>query len=133
MIPTLVPTRLYKDLDINFPAHPQTGDVGKRIDVNAVKQSILTLLYTQPGERLFQPTLGTPLYRLLFEPIDPIITESLRVGIETAIRNHEPRVILNRVDLVPMPDENAYEISIFFNIIGLQNPVTFTTTLKRLR
>ena len=129
----LNPYRLYKDFDLSFTSHPETGDLTKKIDVNAVKQSLIVLLYTQFNERLFQPNMGSPLYKMLFEPIDPILTEALRVGIENSIRNHEPRVILNRLDLVPTEDENGYEISIYFNIIGLPMPVNFTTILKRLR
>ena len=36
--------RIYSDIDLNFLAHPVTGDVSKKYDVDAVKQSLKTLI-----------------------------------------------------------------------------------------
>lgn len=125
--------RLYKDLDLAFLPHPDTGDVGKRLDVNAVKQSLRNLLLTRYFERPFQPQLGSPIYQLLFEPLDPITAASMKQAIERVLQNYEPRVLLLKTDVRANPDNNAYNVSIYFNIIGLRDPVTFSTTLQRLR
>jgi len=127
------PYRLYKDIDLTFTKNPLTWDVNKKVDVNAVKQSLKTLIFTRYNERLFQPELGSPIYRLLFEPVDPITTEAIRRSIENLIQNHEPRVILNQLDVTPREDENSYEISIFFTVVGIPLPVSFSTILQRLR
>lgn len=127
------PYRLYKDIDLTFTKNPLTWDVNKKVDVNAVKQSLKTLIFTRYNERLFQPELGSPIYRLLFEPVDPITTEAIRRSIENLIQNHEPRVILNQLDVIPREDENSYEISIFFTVVGIPLPVSFSTILQRLR
>ena len=127
------PYRLYNDIDLTFTKNPLTWDVNKKVDVNAVKQSLKTLIFTRYNERLFQPELGSPIYRLLFEPVDPITTEAIRRSIENLIQNHEPRVILNQLDVIPREDENSYEISIFFTVVGIPLPVSFSTILQRLR
>jgi phage baseplate assembly protein W len=127
------PYRLYKDIDLSFSPHPQTGDVAKKLDVNAVKQSLKTLLFTQFSERLFQPKIGSPLYTLLFEPMDPITIEGMKQAIELLIQNYEPRIILERVDVVPLYDENSYDLSIFFTVTGIPLPISFSTILQRLR
>lgn len=127
------PYRLYKDIDLFFSPHPDTKDVAKRIDVNAVKQSLKVLIFTQFGERLFQPDFGSPLYRILFEPIDPIMSEVLKRSIEQVIQNHEPRVILNFVEVIPREDENEYQVTLNFTVIGIPLPVTYGLTLQRLR
>src|SRR3972149_9771081 len=127
------PFRLYKDLDLSFTLHPDTHDVAKKVDINAVKQSLKTLIFTQFGERPFQPDFGSPVWGLLFEPIDPITTEVLKRAIEQVIQNHEPRVILNALDVIPQDDENAYEITLNFTVIGIPIPVTFSLILQRLR
>jgi len=126
------PFRLYKDIDLSFTRH-SSGDVGRKVDVNAVRQALSTLIFTQFGERPFQPGLGSPLYRLLFEPMDAITVEVLKKALENVIQNYEPRVILDRIDLVPFYDENSYELTIFFTVVGIPTPVTYSTTLKRLR
>lgn len=127
------PYRLYKDIDLAFLSHPETGDVTKKLDVNAVKQSLKTLLFTQYGERLFQPKIGSPLYGLLFEPMDPITVEGIKQSIEILIQNYEPRIILEQIDVIPNYDENNYDLSIFFTVVGIPLPISFSTILQRLR
>lgn len=129
----LRPVRLYKDIDLSFSPHPETGDVAKKVDVNAVKQSLKTLLFTQYNERLFRPQIGSPLYRMLFEPMDPITIESMKRAIELVIVNNEPRVNLDKVEIVPNYDKNEYELSIFYTVVGIGLPTSFSTILQRLR
>lgn len=129
----ITPVRLYKDIDLSFSAHPVTKDITKKLDVNAVKQSLKTLLFTQYNERPFRPTLGSPLYKLLFEPMDPITVEGMKQAIEILIQNFEPRVQLQKVDIIPVYDKNEYELSIYFTVVGIPAPVSFTTILQRLR
>lgn len=141
------PVRLYKDIDLMFgrtipwdPANPQdpdalttNKDLPKRIDVNSVKQSIKNLLLTRPGERPFQPLLGSELYRILFEPMDVVTVEMLRSVITNCIGNHEPRVKLQEVAVNPRYDENSYDITLYFYVVGILTPVTYNLTLQRLR
>lgn len=127
------PNKLYKDIDFSFTAHPETGAVLKKIDVNSLKQSIRSLLFTTRGERLFQPEIGSDIYRLLFEPVDPITTETLRYSIQLTLENFEPRILVDLIEVVPLYKTNSYEISIFFTIRGIAQPASFTTYLERLR
>lgn len=127
------PTRLYKDINLAFLPHPDTGDVGKVVDVNAIKQSVRNLLLTKYFERPFQPQLGSPIYNLLFEPLDPITAASIKQAIERTLQNYEPRVITQRIDVTADFDNNAYAVTLYFNIVGLRDPVVFSTTLERLR
>jgi len=126
------PTKLYKDIDLTF-AKTTSNDVAKRIDVNAVKQSIKNLLLTRPGERPFQPNLGSELYSILFEPMDAVTVETLKGVITTCIGNYEPRVKLQEVAVNPNYDENAYDVSLYFYIVGIYSPVTFNLTMQRVR
>ena len=126
------PTKLYKDIDLTF-AKTTSNDVAKRIDVNAVKQSIKNLLLTRPGERPFQPNLGSELYSILFEPMDAVTVETLKGVISTCIGNYEPRVKLQEVAVSPNYDENAYDVSLYFYIVGIYSPVTFNLTMQRVR
>jgi len=129
----LTPNKLYKDLDVTFTAHPETQDVLKKIDNNSIKQSLKLLLFTNIGERLFQPDVGSKIYGLLFEPLDPITTEVLKRSIENTIETYEPRVLLEGVDVVPNYDDNSYEVSIYFTVLGINQPTSLTVTLERLR
>ena len=54
-------SRIYKDLDLSFTANALSGDIGKKFDVNAVKQSVKSLLLTKPSEKFFHPERGSML------------------------------------------------------------------------
>lgn len=125
--------RIYKDLDLSFSALPGTGDVAKKYDINAVKQSLRILLLTANGERPFNFLLGSPIYRMLFDPLDMITANMLETQITLLITNREPRVRLNRVEVVPNEDLNRYDVTIYFYVVGLPDPVVYSTFLKRLR
>lgn len=125
--------RIYSDLDLSFGAHPITGDVVKKYDVNSVKQSLKVLILTQYYERPFQPKLGSPVYGMLFDNVDQITANSLKLRIELLINKFEPRVRSQQVDVVPLYDENAFEITMYFYVIGVPDPVTFSTILRRSR
>jgi phage baseplate assembly protein W len=125
--------RIYSDLDLSFAAHPITGDVARKYDVNAVKQSLKTLILTNYYERPFQPKLGSPVYGMMFENIDMITANSLKLRLELLINKYEPRVRSQQVDVVPLFDDNAFKVTIYFYVIGVNDPVTFSTILRRSR
>lgn len=125
--------RIYSDIDLNFLAHPNTGDVSKKYDVDAVKQALKTLVLTNFYERPFQPKLGSPVYGMLFENIDMPSANSLKLRLELLISQYEPRVRAQEVTVVPLYDENSFRISIYFYVVGVRDPVTFSTILKRTR
>lgn len=129
----LTPNKLYKDLDFSFSVHPNTKDVLKKIDNNALKQSIKSLLFTTPGERLFQPDIGSGINRMLFEPIDFITSEALKKNIEYTLTNYEPRIQVESITIDPNEDYNGYDICIYFTAIGVNQPTSLTITLQRLR
>lgn len=125
--------RIYSDIDLNFLAHPNTGDVSKKYDVDSVKQALKTLILTNFYERPFQPKLGSPVYGMLFENIDVPSANSLKLRLELLISQYEPRVRAQEVTVVPLYDENSFRVSIYFYVVGVRDPVTFSTILKRTR
>lgn len=125
--------RIYSDLDLSFAAHPITGDVVKRYDVNAVKQALKVLVLTNYYERPFQPKLGSPIYGMLFENVDRITASSLKLRLELLINRYEPRIRSQQIDVVPKFDTNEFEVTIVFYVVGVADPVTFSTILRRSR
>lgn len=125
--------RIYSDIDLNFLAHPITGDVSKKYDVESVKQALKTLVLTNYYERPFQPKLGSPVYGMLFENVDVPSANSLKLRLELLINQYEPRVSSQEVTVVPLYDENSFRVTIYFYVVGVRDPVTFSTILKRTR
>jgi phage baseplate assembly protein W len=125
--------RIYSDLDLSFASHPITGDVVRRYDVSAVKQALKVLILTNYYERPFQPKLGSPVYGMLFENVDKITANSLKLRLESLINRYEPRIRTQQIDVIPRFDNNEFEVTIYFYVVGVADPVTFSTILRRNR
>lgn len=125
--------RTYKDLDLNFTAHPVTKDAVKRTGNAAIIGALRNLILTNRYEKPFQPTFGSRVRSLLFEDVSFIIANVLTTEIRTAIENFEPRVGLDAVRVQAQPEENRYVITIRFYINNLEPPVTINMFLEKVR
>ena len=125
--------RTYKDLDLDFTRHPVTNDVVKIEDVNAVKRSVRNLVNTQFYERPFHPELGCGVRDLLFENFTPMTGIFIRRKIEEVLANYEPRANVSSIGVNEDADRNGINVEVNFYVLNLPNPVSVTTTLKRIR
>lgn len=125
--------RQYRDLDLNFIAHPFTKDVSKNLDDMAVINSIKNLVLTSPYEKPFQPEIGSRVNYLLFENMDQVTASVLEREIKQTIDNYEPRVSVNQISAIPDFDNNGYSISLEFLIINRTDPITIEFFLERVR
>lgn len=123
----------FTDIDLNFTRNPITNDVSILKDDAAIKASVKNLILTDRGERPFNPTLGSSIRSLLFEPASPIIASELESRIRTLIRNHEPRVILLEVQVKINNDKNSFDALIGFRLRDDSRPIILPVSLKRLR
>ena len=126
-------TRQFTDLDLNFTPHPVTGDVGFKVDENAIKQAVKNLVLTQNFERPFHSEIGSSLRSLLFEPATPMTKEILRKTISDTITNFEPRVELIGVDINYTLDDTAVNVRVRFKVINSFTPIDVNLTLERTR
>lgn len=67
--------------------------------VNQIKSDLLVLLLTNPGERVYLPTFGTPLRKLIFEPNDPGLAMKARQMIINSIKLWEPRIAVQQIQV----------------------------------
>jgi phage baseplate assembly protein W len=131
---TLISSRAvdYLDIDLTFNKRP-SGDIYKKKDAAAVKQSIKNLLLTDFYEKPFQPFFGANLRAMLFELADEDTEDEVEENIINAINKYEPRAEILTISVNVLPDQNDMRVSVYFKIISTQETVTFTTNLSRLR
>jgi phage baseplate assembly protein W len=115
---------LYRDLRASFEKHPVNNDLLLLTDENAVKNSIKNLIFTGNYERYRQPSLGAGIPQDLFENITPQTEYSVQKRIEEAIKNYEPRALLNH---------NGYDVSIVFELVNSTQPIVLNQILRRVR
>lgn len=123
----------YTDLDAEMLLNPKTSDLMIVQNSKSIRRSILNLLSTSYGERLFQPNIGSSLRSLLFEPIDPITTFEIKDRIIRTLRNHEPRIGSLRVDVISNPDDNSYVVDVEFGVRATGEKDKIRTVLERIR
>ena len=108
----------FKDLDFNFTRLSTTSDVARKSDVEAVKQSMKSLIQTRYFERPFQPYLGSSIADLLFENNTPMTRRLIEKSIREVIDNHEPRARIEDVQVFDEADTNTYRVRIFFYVVN---------------
>jgi phage baseplate assembly protein W len=86
-----------------FQADP-TGRLAMAEDEAAVRQSIMLLISTTPGERVMRPDYGCSLARLVFAPNDETTAGLAIHHVRSAVTRWEPRVEIVHVDAIRDPD-----------------------------
>ncbi|AGH56087.1 baseplate wedge subunit [Synechococcus phage S-E7] len=124
-------SRSFKDLSINLLLNPFTKDVSAVQNDNAIKQSIKNLVLTAPGEKPFQPNIGSRVRQLLFEPLDAFTADTVRDEIINTINQYEPRVQLVNVQATPVFAGNKLNVYVEYRIVGLPIVETIEFVLQR--
>ena len=127
-------SRAFKDISLSFDKHPVTNDILALKNEDAIKRSVRNIVNTIPSERFFNPIFGSDVKVSLFDFVDFGTASILEKQIQVAIENYEPRINNLFVDVNPKPDQNEFEITVSFNIIGQEVPAQqFTFILEATR
>jgi len=119
-VPTRRLSKGFLDVSATFQVNPINNDVIVTRNENAIARAIRNLVFTIPGEKPFEPLVGSNVSNLLFESLDRITASSIQSEIEDTINNYEPRVSLNSVEVNPNFDSNEFECIINYDIIGIE-------------
>lgn len=109
----------FLDVSASFKINPINSDVIVTRNENAIARAIRNLVFTLPGEKPFQPLIGSNVSNLLFENLDRITASSIQSEIEDTLNNYEPRISLISVKVTPNFDSNEFNCVINYDIIGI--------------
>lgn len=123
----------YSDFFKDLTLSPINNDVARKIDEDSIKESIKNLILTDRGERLFQPNLGCDIRKILFENITPDTIIIAREMIANTLKAYEPRAAVIGIDIRALTDLSTVIITVVFNVINKEEPVTLNITLERVR
>ena len=112
----------FKDISMTFQSNPLNDDLIGLKNANAIARSLRNIVMTLPGEKFFNPTFGSRITESLFENIDDITATIIIDEIRESIDNFEPRVDLLDVQAFPNYDNNAFDVTIIYEIIGIEIP-----------
>ena len=112
----------FKDISMTFQANPLNFDLIGLKNENAIARSVRNIVFTLPGEKFFDEEFGSRISASLFENIDDISAGIIVDEITYSIERYEPRVDLINVEAFPDFDNNSFDVSIVYNIIGADVP-----------
>lgn len=121
---------IYSDLDFRL-RKLTNGDVSKVFDEAAINQSLLSLFSTYRGERFFNPTYGSRLPFLLFEPFDALTARTITEDIQQSTRTWEPRIEITDLDLDLDYDKQIYTVTLVYKILSTTEIGVFETILEK--
>ena len=127
-------SRAFKDISLSFEPHPVTKDLTILKNENAIKKSVRNLVQTLPTERFFNSAIGSEVRDSLFDFVDFGTASAIQNQIEITLENFEPRIDNVSIEVIPRPDLNEFEVTVFFDIVGQEIPTQdFTFILEATR
>lgn len=102
----------------SFPVRPDpaTGAVATASYEEDVRQAILIILRTNPGERVMRPDFGAGLDALVFEPINATTAALVQHRVERALILHEPRIDQIGITVAAVPREGRLDVQIRYRV-----------------
>ena len=115
-------SKSFKDISISFKFNPLSGDLIALKNENAIARAVRNIVLTTPGEKFFNPEFGSSVSEILFENVDDITAISIQDEIKNCLNNYEPRVDIIDVFVDPNFDENQFDVTISYRIVGVDIP-----------
>ncbi len=106
---------VYKDIDITFGKNTYSTDIKDHTDLAAIYESLANILTYRRGERILNTEFGLNLRDYLYEPISDTTAESIGMSLINSIKKYEQRITISNIDVIPIYDENQYNVSIYFS------------------
>lgn len=115
-------------MDNGFP-NAEEWNFNTSTNLDVLKSSVKMLLITTKGERIMQPTYGTMLRRIVFEPSTDSITTLIQQEITEALIQFEPRVALENIS-VKKADRGGKNVVVNANFLSKVSQSTFSLALS---
>jgi len=117
---------IYSDLNRKTPLAKTLN-----VDADAVVFSIENILKTRLNERLFNLDITANIEDLLFEPLTSTTATLIYDSIFRSLSRFEPRVrLLNDSRVTVNSNEDGYDVTLSFEIIGLDGTFTVDSSLQ---
>jgi len=115
-------SQVFKDISMTFQSNPLNDDLIAIKNENAIARSLRNIVFTTPGEKFFNQSFGSRITESLFENIDEITATIIVDEIRQSIDNYEPRVEVDDVKAFPDYENNSFDVTITYDVIGSEIP-----------
>ncbi len=115
-------TKAFLGVGVGFPIRPEAnGALALAAYEDSVRQSILIILGTSPGERAMRPDFGCGLVDLVFEPNDATTAGHIADTVSEALLRFEPRINVVTVDVRRGSEAEVLLIDIEYQVRATNN------------
>ena len=124
--------KVYSDLKYGFDKL-SSGDFSPVYDENSINQSLRTLFSTKKGERFFNPSYGSDIYKYLYEPLDMDTGNRLVDEISKVVNFYEgSRITITKLNVALDIEKLQYNITLIYQIKSTNLTGKFTQTLRKV-
>jgi phage baseplate assembly protein W len=120
--------KIYFDIDSNLTKNVLSNDIGVKYDLNAIAQSIKTIILTNKNEKIFNLKFGTNANLLDFSSLLPFQLDDAKMLIFGELQLQEPRAIIQNID-IKNTGLNNWIIDIAFTPVYNKN-ISKTVTIQ---
>ncbi|MGC9347461.1 MAG: GPW/gp25 family protein [Anaerolineae bacterium] len=126
---------LHPDLDVSEPEAglqiAPRGNIAMVEGGDSVRQAILLLLSTMPGERVMRPEYGCNLHQLVFAPNDDTTAGLAIHYVQRALERWEPRIEILRLDAGRNPHRpELLDLVLEYRVLATQRVEELTFSLN---
>jgi phage baseplate assembly protein W len=91
------------------------------LDYDAIKNSIVSLFTTIPGQKVLNPFFGLNLARYLFEPVNEDVANTILQDVSRGIATYEPRIRVRNINVGFSIDRQEYVINLTISVPSINN------------
>jgi hypothetical protein len=132
-------TDISMDIEVNNHATDEnlfkpinSSDIERSVDEQAIKNSLVNIFNTIPGQKVLNPEFGLNLKKFLFDPLTEFTAQRISETIFNGITRWEPRVKIINIDVQKNVRDMQFTISLTLSIPKLSNSrVSFTGILTQ--
>jgi len=122
---------IYKDIDLNVNVGIVKGDnanspenlkdLNTSINFEAIRNSLINLITTFPGQKILNPEFGMNFGDLLFLPVSKARATVIGENINNTVAGFEPRIKIVFIEITADIEKQEYELDIEINIPEFEN------------
>ncbi len=109
--------RKYLGQGVSFPMRiSKQGNLTLSREVDNIEESILIILLTEPGERLYRPDFGCRIHQLAFAPLNSETLMLMKIWVKEALERWESRIEVDNIITQPINVEGQVNIAIHYRV-----------------
>ena len=94
------------------------GDFHRIYDIEVLISSWTNILETPTRTYIFDPTYGSDLYKLIWEPTDDKTYDAIEREVEEKLTTYDNRGIIDHTDIKFLPNQKGFSVDVYFTYAG---------------